>query len=206
MPFLFLKKVSLCCLIWLDKCYSRATVFLLSKSMFFAGDGTCEDHWNVHSASAGNPEVASIVFSKSVVSTLVFKEVLHSFSKVFFFSLALSQTSHQYIIDSFFLLKIMQATFPSFYCSNSFLPISYLQMLNLIDVQMHKSVLSDLLEAFQPREVSENVFSGIQHSPSPGTIEYLYLGASSFIEDALDMGIDSILFVAVYNVVKRYPL
>ncbi|KAJ6912410.1 Fanconi anemia group D2 protein [Populus alba x Populus x berolinensis] len=105
------------------------------------GDGTCEDHWNVHSASAGNPEVASIVFSKSVVSTLVFKEVLHSFSK----------------------------------------------MLNLIDIQMHKSVLSDLLEAFQPREVSENVFSGLQHSPSPGTIEYLYLGASSFIEDALDM-------------------
>jgi len=86
MPFLFLKKVSLCCLIWLDKCYSRVTVFLLSKSMFFAGDGTCEDHWNVHSASAGNPEVASIVFSKSVVSTLVFKEVLHSFSKVFFFN------------------------------------------------------------------------------------------------------------------------
>lgn len=70
------------------------TVFLLSKSMFFAGDGTCEDHWNVHSASAGNPEVASIVFSKSVVSTLVFKEVLHSFSKVFFFySCSLSDQS-----------------------------------------------------------------------------------------------------------------
>ncbi|KAJ6332276.1 hypothetical protein OIU76_010629 [Salix suchowensis] len=105
------------------------------------GDGTCEDHWNIHSASAGNPEVANIVFSKSAVSTLVFKEVLNSFSK----------------------------------------------MLTLLGVQMHKSVLSYLLEAFQPREISENVFSGLQHSPSPGTIEYLYLGASSFIEDALDM-------------------
>lgn len=77
-------------------------MFLLSKSMFIAGDGTCEDHWNIHSASAGNPEVANIVFSKSAVSTLVFKEVLNSFSKVFFFTLALSQDSHQYRIDSFF--------------------------------------------------------------------------------------------------------
>lgn len=64
-------------------------------------------------------------------------------------------------------------------------------MLNLPDIKMNKSVLSDLLEAFQPSKISESVFDGIQPSPSPGTIEYLYLGASSFIEDVLDIGIIS---------------
>ncbi|CAK7340364.1 unnamed protein product [Dovyalis caffra] len=111
-------------------------VFVLNE-----GDGTCEDHWNIHSASAGNPDVANTLFSKSVVSTSIFKEVLHCFRK----------------------------------------------MLNLPGVQMHKSVLSDFLEAFQPSKISESVFSGLQHTPSHGTIEYLYLGASSFLEDALDM-------------------
>ncbi|KDP30138.1 hypothetical protein JCGZ_18133 [Jatropha curcas] len=51
---------------------------------------------------------------------------------------------------------------------------------------MEKAVISDLLEAFQPSKISKCVFSTIQPSPLPGTIEYLYLGAASFLEDVLD--------------------
>eukprot|EP00257_Ricinus_communis_P018264 XP_015576929.1 Fanconi anemia group D2 protein homolog isoform X1 [Ricinus communis] len=101
---------------------------------------TCEEHWKVHSASAGNPDIGNLVFSKSSVSISVSKEILCCFRK----------------------------------------------FLNLPDVQMEKAVLSDLLEAFQSSKISEVVLSSIQPSPLPGTIEFLYLGASSFLEDVLN--------------------
>ncbi|XP_020537844.1 Fanconi anemia group D2 protein homolog isoform X2 [Jatropha curcas] len=103
------------------------------------GDESCEEHWKVQSAFAGNPDIANM-FPKSSVSILLCNEVLHCFSK----------------------------------------------MLNLPEVQMEKAVISDLLEAFQPSKISKCVFSTIQPSPLPGTIEYLYLGAASFLEDVLD--------------------
>ncbi|XP_050224331.1 uncharacterized protein LOC126674021 isoform X2 [Mercurialis annua] len=109
---------------------------------FLKEDGieTCEEHWNVHSASAGNPDTANILFSKSSVSISVSKEVLCCFRK----------------------------------------------MLNLPESQMEKKVLTDLLEAFQPCKIPETVLSSIQPSSLPGTLEYLYLGASSFFEDVLN--------------------
>ncbi|KAJ9185042.1 hypothetical protein P3X46_004717 [Hevea brasiliensis] len=114
--------------------------FDCAVSILLEGDGTCEEHWKVQSSAAGNPEITKLAFSKSSVSVLVSKEVLHCFSK----------------------------------------------MLDLPEVQMGKAVLSDLLEAFQPSKISENVFSDIQPRPLPGTTEYLYLGVASFLEDVLN--------------------
>ena len=62
-------------------------------------------------------------------------------------------------------------------------------MLSLADVNLDKQILSDLLEAFQPLKISDSIFSGLQPVPLPGTIEYLYCGAYSFVEDVLDLGI-----------------
>ncbi|XP_017979142.1 PREDICTED: Fanconi anemia group D2 protein isoform X5 [Theobroma cacao] len=108
------------------------------------GNETCQEHWNIQSAAAHNPDIINLVPSKSSISTMVYKEVLHSFSK--------------------FFLE---------------------QMLNLPEVQRNKSVLSDLLEAFQPNETLDAGASDVQPCPSPGTIEYSYLGACSFVESIL---------------------
>lgn len=61
-------------------------------------------------------------------------------------------------------------------------------MLNLPDVQRGKLVLSDLLEAFQPSKALDASASDVQPCPSPGTLEYSYLGACSFVESVLDAG------------------
>ncbi|CAL1385748.1 unnamed protein product [Linum trigynum] len=115
--------------------------FDTAVSVLKEGDETCKEHWDVHSASAGNPEAASVIPSKYSVSTSVSKEVLKCFSK----------------------------------------------MINLPDIQMDKSILSDLLQAFQPDNIPSSVSSGIQPIPSPGTTEYLYLGAFSFVENVMDI-------------------
>ncbi|XP_077243736.1 fanconi anemia group D2 protein isoform X2 [Tasmannia lanceolata] len=63
------------------------------------------------------------------------------------------------------------------------------KMLNLPDVCIPSNlpVLTDLLGAFQPIRISDDFRSGIQQFPSPGNIDYLYCGASSFLEDVLDI-------------------
>ncbi|XVF20995.1 hypothetical protein REPUB_Repub12eG0052600 [Reevesia pubescens] len=104
------------------------------------GNETCQEHWNVQSAAAGNPDITNLVPSKSSISTMVFKEVLNSFSK----------------------------------------------MLNLPEVQRNKSVLSDLLDAFQPNKALDAGASDVQPCTSPGTIEYSYLAACSFVERILN--------------------
>ncbi|XP_028098602.1 Fanconi anemia group D2 protein homolog isoform X4 [Camellia sinensis] len=63
------------------------------------------------------------------------------------------------------------------------------KMLNLPDIQAEKSVLSDLLEAFQPTKIPDSIFSGMQVIPSPGNIDYLYCGAYSFLEGVLEEAI-----------------
>ncbi|KAK4576846.1 hypothetical protein RGQ29_027402 [Quercus rubra] len=60
------------------------------------------------------------------------------------------------------------------------------KMLNLPAIQREKSVLSDLLEAFQPNKIPDSVLSDIQPNILPGTVEYLYLGAYSYIESVLN--------------------
>ena len=67
-------------------------------------------------------------------------------------------------------------------------------MLNLPAIQREKSVLSDLLEAFQPNKIPDSVLSDIQPNILPGTVEYLYLGAYSYIESVLNTGINSDMF------------
>lgn len=64
-------------------------------------------------------------------------------------------------------------------------------MLNLPSIQREKAVLSDLLEAFQPIKILDSVLSDIQPNILPGTVEYLYLGAYSYIEGVLNIGIES---------------
>lgn len=59
-------------------------------------------------------------------------------------------------------------------------------MLNLPAIQREKPVLSDLLEAFQPNKMPDSVLSDIQPNILPGTVEYLYLGAYSYIESVLN--------------------
>ncbi|KAJ8529382.1 hypothetical protein K7X08_036217 [Anisodus acutangulus] len=60
------------------------------------------------------------------------------------------------------------------------------KMLNILDVQRDRSVLSDLLEAFQPISITDCFFQGMQLIPSPGDIGYLYTGAFSFVGDIFD--------------------
>lgn len=62
-------------------------------------------------------------------------------------------------------------------------------MLNLPEMQMNKPVLSDLLQSFQPVKIPDAIISGLQPVPLSGTIEYLYLGVFSFLEDVLNIGI-----------------
>ncbi|KAK8491249.1 hypothetical protein V6N11_051261 [Hibiscus sabdariffa] len=59
-------------------------------------------------------------------------------------------------------------------------------MLNLSEVQRNKSVLSDLLEAFQSNKALDTCSLDMQPCPLPGTIEYSYLGACFFVESILD--------------------
>lgn len=49
-----------------------------------AGDETCEEHWNIQSTSARNPDIPNLVHSKTAVSTSMFKKVLHCFNAVKF--------------------------------------------------------------------------------------------------------------------------
>lgn len=67
-------------------------------------------------------------------------------------------------------------------------PLPQLQMLNIPNVQRDRSILSDLLEAFQPISISDCFFQGMQLIPSPGDIGYLYAGAYSFIGNIFDAG------------------
>ncbi|RVW85871.1 hypothetical protein CK203_035286 [Vitis vinifera] len=60
-------------------------------------------------------------------------------------------------------------------------------MLRLADINLDKPILTGLLEAFQPIKMQDSIFSGLQPIPLPGTIEYLYCGAYSFVEDVLDL-------------------
>lgn len=61
-------------------------------------------------------------------------------------------------------------------------------MLNIPDTLMDKSLLSDLLQSFQPDKISNDIFAGMLLIPSSGSIDYLYLGVYSFLEEALDVG------------------
>ncbi|KAJ4705684.1 Fanconi anemia group D2 protein [Melia azedarach] len=61
------------------------------------------------------------------------------------------------------------------------------KMLDLLEIHMDKSVLSDLLQSFQPIEIPNSVISGTQPIPLTGTTEYLYLGAFSFLEGVLNI-------------------
>ncbi|TXG57764.1 hypothetical protein EZV62_015593 [Acer yangbiense] len=56
------------------------------------------------------------------------------------------------------------------------------KMLNLPDIQMHKTFLSDLLQSFQSIKIPDSIISSIQPIPLPGTREYFYLGAFIFLE------------------------
>ncbi|KAL8061718.1 hypothetical protein ABFX02_02G103500 [Erythranthe guttata] len=60
------------------------------------------------------------------------------------------------------------------------------KMLNLPDVLKEKEILSDILQAFQPMEISGCFFQGMQLIPSPGNMDYLYSGAYIFLGTIFD--------------------
>ncbi|KAM7511790.1 hypothetical protein LguiB_010665 [Lonicera macranthoides] len=62
------------------------------------------------------------------------------------------------------------------------------KILNVPDIQMDKSILSDILQAFQPIKIPDCLFSVIQVIPS-GSTDYLYCGAYIFLEGLLDIAI-----------------
>ncbi|XP_047954928.1 Fanconi anemia group D2 protein isoform X3 [Salvia hispanica] len=64
------------------------------------------------------------------------------------------------------------------------------KMLNLPDLLKENSTLLDLLKAFQPTEISECLFQGMQLIPSPGSMDYLYSGAYFFLESVFDVAIN----------------
>ncbi|XP_030456032.2 uncharacterized protein LOC115677111 [Syzygium oleosum] len=61
------------------------------------------------------------------------------------------------------------------------------EILNIPDIQRDTTILSDLLCAFQPIEMPESNIWGMQPHPLPGSIEHLYCGAYSFLENILDI-------------------
>lgn len=60
------------------------------------------------------------------------------------------------------------------------------KILTLPEFETDKSLLLNLLEAFQPTEIPVANFPDFQPFPSPGTKEYLYIGVSYFFEDILN--------------------
>ncbi|XP_022863768.1 Fanconi anemia group D2 protein isoform X2 [Olea europaea var. sylvestris] len=66
---------------------------------------------------------------------------------------------------------------------------SFGKMLNLPDIQKEKSILSDLLLAFQPKEIPNCFLNGMHPIPSPGNIDYLYSGAYAFLQGVFDVAI-----------------
>lgn len=59
------------------------------------------------------------------------------------------------------------------------------KMLTLPGFETDKSLLLDLLEAFQPTEIPVASFPDLQPFPSPGTKDYMYIGVYCFFEDIL---------------------
>ncbi|KAA8544885.1 hypothetical protein F0562_019717 [Nyssa sinensis] len=57
---------------------------LLNSAVYILKDGaeSCQEHWNVESTLAGNPDLCNMVVSKSSVSVSVFKETLYCFGKM----------------------------------------------------------------------------------------------------------------------------
>ncbi|KAK8517816.1 hypothetical protein V6N12_016656 [Hibiscus sabdariffa] len=78
-------------------------------------------------------------------------------------------------------------------------------MLNLSEVQRNKSVLSDLLEAFQSNKALDTCSLDMQPCPLPGTIEYSYLGACFFVESILDAGAKLLPLLFSSFMVLFYP-
>ncbi|KAK6140442.1 hypothetical protein DH2020_025826 [Rehmannia glutinosa] len=77
------------------------------------------------------------------------------------------------------------------------------KMLNLPDLLKEKTILSDLLQAFQPVEISDCFFQGLQLIPSPGNVDYLYSGAYIFLGNVFDVGNRSFLCKKLGSYAKK---
>ncbi|KAH6772470.1 fanconi anemia group D2 protein [Perilla frutescens var. frutescens] len=64
------------------------------------------------------------------------------------------------------------------------------KMINLPDFLKENTILSDLLKAFQPTEISDSFFQGMQLIPFPGGLDYLYSGAYIFLGSVFDVAIN----------------
>ncbi|KAL3629924.1 hypothetical protein CASFOL_026236 [Castilleja foliolosa] len=64
------------------------------------------------------------------------------------------------------------------------------KMLHLPDLLKEKTILSDLLQSFQPIEIPDCFFQNLQLIPSPGNMDYLYCGAYIFLGSVFDVAVD----------------
>ncbi|KAF2591972.1 hypothetical protein F2Q70_00039418 [Brassica cretica] len=64
--------------------------------------------------------------------------------------------------------------------------LCFSKMLTLPGFETDKSLLLDLLEAFQPTDIPVDSFADLQPFPSPGTKDYLFIGVYCFFEDILN--------------------
>lgn len=51
-------------------------------NIYYVGDENCQDHWKTQFTFAGNPDIPICQLTKSSMSSLVFKEILHCFREV----------------------------------------------------------------------------------------------------------------------------
>ncbi|KAL6563004.1 hypothetical protein OROHE_005591 [Orobanche hederae] len=64
------------------------------------------------------------------------------------------------------------------------------KMLHLPDLLKDITILSDLLQAFQPMETPDCFFQGLQLIPLPGNMDYLYCGAYIFLGSVFDVAMN----------------
>lgn len=73
-------------------------------------------------------------------------------------------------------------------------------MVNLSHLLKDNTVLSDLLKAFQPTEIPDYFFQGMQLIPSPGSVDYLYSGAYIFLGSVFDVGMYFSFYSFFFNI------
>lgn len=173
----------LSCITMLLSCLTHKTV----------GAEICQEHWITQSGLAANPEIINTRVSASPIltSVSVFKETLLCFGKVNRLPIMFAGLEYRLFCYSFCWNIFLSCT--SFYKSQSLMTLLFdisplLQMVNLQNLLNDYNFLSDLLKAFQPSEIPDYFFQGMQLIPSPGSTDYLYSGAFIFLGNVFDVG------------------
>uniref|UniRef100_A0A803QII1 Fanconi anemia group D2 protein n=1 Tax=Cannabis sativa TaxID=3483 RepID=A0A803QII1_CANSA len=78
------------------------------------GDENCQEHWKTQFTFAGNPDIPIFELSKSSMSTMVFKEILHCFREIINLpDILMNKEILLYLLEAFQLGKIPEHFFSS---------------------------------------------------------------------------------------------